>query len=164
MVGVPFEDMPGILKTIKMNAAVKPCAVNVAIFQPYPHTRLYDTCLEHGFISKDEVSTFSGDSVINQPQLSRAQAVFAHAYFPVFIRLYELAGRFPARFNKIISGHIDRIFIFFGSKPIILRLRFLINLIVFPIKTVKGMIMMACPVLARRLKYLVYGRHYMGKR
>lgn len=161
MVGSPLEDAPMILDTIKMNARVKPYAMNVAIFQPYPNTRLRELCLSRGFISGEGVSSFSGVSVINQPQLSREQVLFARAYFSIFARLYRFANVLPLGLGRRLSICIDRVFIFSSSKRIALRLYFIVDSIIFPIDTIKKLIMAISPALGRRLKYLIYGRHYM---
>lgn len=164
MIGIPLEDPAKILDTIKMNAKVKPYAMHTAICQPYPNTKIYELCKKHGFISGSSLSAFFKESVIDQPQLKPRQVLFARGYFPIFVRLYRFANRLPTRFSRSISPYIDRVFIYLSSKTMALKLQFFANLIVSPVDAAKRLVMMISPGLARRLKYLIHGRHYMGKR
>ena len=164
MIGIPLEDASKILDTIKMNARVRPYAMHTAICQPYPNTRIYELCMQNGFISGNNLSAFFKESVINQPQLKPRQVLFARAYFPIFVKLYQFANKLPAKFSRLVSSYLDRLFIYLSPKAIALKLKFFANLLVSPIDAAKRLIMMISPGLARRLKYLIHGRHYMGRR
>jgi hypothetical protein len=88
LIGVPFEKIENTLGAVKLNAKVMSHKAHVAIFQPYPHTRLYKIRRENGFLDNSikGVSTFLGDSILKLPTISKEQIQFAYKYFPIFVK------------------------------------------------------------------------------
>lgn len=161
MVGLPFEDRARALKTVKLNAKVRSHAAHVSIFQPYPYTRLYDICVENGFISGKEVSTFFGESLLDQPSMSKAEATFAYKYFAVFAKLYTLSyGALPEAIGKGLEALLDRAYL---TKHVgaLLAAYPLVFAAVSPVRAAKRLGLRFAPNLSRRLKRLVFRRSYM---
>lgn len=53
ILGLPFETRKDIFKTIELNRKCKPYSTSLAIFVPFPGTRLRELCIEEGLIDKD---------------------------------------------------------------------------------------------------------------
>lgn len=97
MVGLPFEDMPAMLDTIKLNALVSPHEIQTSIFYPYPKTELHRLCLEHGFLGdQDTLDTYFEDTILTLHTVSRKQILFIRAYFPQLVRLYSALQKLPS--------------------------------------------------------------------
>ncbi len=96
MVGFPFEDMRRALDTAKMHARVWPDSKQISILYPYPGTRVYDLCLEHGFITERmhqrEVTSYFDDTVLELPTITRPQILFIARHFGFLARLYRYGG------------------------------------------------------------------------
>lgn len=57
MVGVPYENEKSISKTVELNRLIKPDAMQVSIFNPYPKSDLGNMCMENGWIDKNLKTT-----------------------------------------------------------------------------------------------------------
>jgi len=103
MVGLPFEDMRKILDTVKLNAEIKPTNLQVSIFYPFPHTKLYDVCVKNGFLSNRSVNSLFEDTVLEQPSITRRQIHFFFKNFARLVRLYSIFAYLPGFFSRILD-------------------------------------------------------------
>ncbi len=164
MIGCPFETPATILETIRLNAQVKPYSAHNAIFQPYPNTDIYRVCIEEGFISEKKVSAFFKESVLDQPRLSKRQVTFFSRYFMIIMKFYRFFYKLPQGISTKLSSILDKSWVSLSKSYIALKLYFLARLIFSPIRTTKLLVMRINPGLARKFKYLIYGRYYMKGR
>lgn len=165
MLGSPFETPQAILETIKLNTKVKPYSSHNAIFQPYPNTESYQTCIDNNFISEKKVSAFFKESVLEQPQLSRRQVLFFSRYFSIIMKLYVFSSIFPKKISIYLVSFIDKNAVRFSKSYIAMKCYSLILVFFSPIKAAKLLIMRINPGIARKIKYIIYGRYYMkGKK
>ncbi len=88
IIGVPFETEKQILESIEFNLRLNPESIAVHHFTPFLGTKLYDICVENGFIKG---FTQEGDvyesTVVDMPQLSKE-------------RINELVQLFIDKFNE----------------------------------------------------------------
>jgi len=94
MVGVPYESAKEVLDTIKLNAQIEPEISVVSIFYPYRGTRLYEICLEKGFLKEENIrnipKNYYSYSVLNLPTIRRQQIWFFYRYFYLLKLFYRL--------------------------------------------------------------------------
>ncbi len=109
MVGIPFETLENTLETIKLNAKINPKSVHVSMCQPYPYTQLFDICKENNFIQDKTVSTFFGNSVINQPSISKEEILLAYKYFAPYVKIYSILMTFPI-IGRVLMKFLDYIY------------------------------------------------------
>ena len=163
MVGVPFEKIENTLESVKLNATVMCHKAHVSIFQPYPHTRLYEVCRENGFLDNcDEgVSTFFGNSILKLPTISKEQIQFAYKYFPVFVKLYRFAYYLqPGKFSQYIERILDKLYLI-PAPSFYLRIYPVVFVIVFPIIFLKRLSLKIAPSFSRKLRKMIFKRRYM---
>ncbi len=104
MIGLPTETPEEAFETIRLNARLKPSKINDFIFQPYPHTDLFQNCMEWGLYNgKTHLpDNWRKTTVLKQDQFPSDQVVFLNRYFKILIRLLSLAEeRFPGSEQKI---------------------------------------------------------------
>jgi radical SAM superfamily enzyme YgiQ (UPF0313 family) len=162
MVGVPFEKIENTMETVKLNATVKSYKTHVSIFQPYPHTRLYDICKENNFLNNgdSEVSTFFGNSVVALPSISNEQIQFSYKYFNVFLKLYGVAYfMLPGAFSGIMEKVLDKLYLM-PLHRFYLKIYPVVFPLVFPTAFIKRMLLRIAPRLVRRLKKIITKRSY----
>ena len=72
MVGLPFETAEDILVTAEFCKKIKTQSLGLAIFAPYHGTKLYDVCVQNGFIEDkyDEDISVNYSSILKMPQLT----------------------------------------------------------------------------------------------
>lgn len=105
IVGLPHEDIRKSLKTVKLNARIKPNKMVVSIFYPFPHTKLTDMAKEAGFLP--EGADYNTEVVCKQPQYPDAQVRFAQHYFKIFVRNYKFAYSCPKWIGKPLEKFFD---------------------------------------------------------
>lgn len=108
MVGLPYEDMPKALETIKLNAEMKIKRVVVSIFYPYPNTEAYDMSVKEGFIEAS--FDYREDVALVQKNFKKEAVVFVSTYFETFMKLYRLAERMPEPIGRRLEKMLDKIF------------------------------------------------------
>jgi len=83
MLGIPEETHEDFLKTIKIVMEINPVDVQLNIFCPYPGTKLYDYCVENGYLPKKHIDLGRAIATINYPQYSkkRIQKDFIYFYY-----------------------------------------------------------------------------------
>jgi radical SAM superfamily enzyme YgiQ (UPF0313 family) len=102
IVGFPHEDIKKSLKTVKLNARIKPKKMVVSIFYPFPHTKLTDIAKEAGFLPDN--ADYNSEVVCKQPQYKDKQIRFAQHYFKIFVRLFKFAYACPKFIGKPLEG------------------------------------------------------------
>ena len=163
MVGVPFEKIENTLESVKLNAKVLCHKAHVSIFQPYPHTKLYEICKGNGFLdnSKKEVSTFFGNSVLRLPTISNEQIQFAYKYFPVFAKLYRIAYYIkPGSLSKCIERILDKLYLA-PVHSLYLKIYPVVFSIIFPVISLKRLSLRIAPNLSRKIRKMIFKRRYM---
>lgn len=100
MVGLPSEDMAKILKTVKLNAVIKPDNLQVSIFYPYPHTKLYELSKRQGFLTDKKLNSYFEETILEQPSISKEQVAFAFRYFGGLVKIYSFLFSLP----KLLSA------------------------------------------------------------
>ncbi|MFC1497785.1 B12-binding domain-containing radical SAM protein [Verrucomicrobiota bacterium] len=76
ILGFPYETPEIFQETIDLNARIQPDSVIIGIFEPYPGTRLAETCEKERFIDgvrKDEDFVGRTDTILNMPLFPRKQ-------------------------------------------------------------------------------------------
>lgn len=58
MIGLPYEDREDIFKTIELNRKCKPNSSSIAFLEPYKNTKIFDICVDGGFIEPNYMATF----------------------------------------------------------------------------------------------------------
>ncbi len=136
---------------------------HVSIFQPYPHTRLYEICRENGFLDNryKGVSTFFGNSVLKLPTISKGQIQFAYKYFPVFVKLYRIAYNVqPGKLSQCIERFLDKLYLI-PAHNLYLNIYPVVFAIVFPVVFLKRLSLKIAPNFSRKLRKIIFKRRYM---
>jgi len=106
IVGLPFEDMNKILKTVKLNVQANTDAAHVSIFQPYPNTDLYRLCTKKGFIKEGDLCEgFFEKTILRQKSISSEGVNFSFLFFRIYITLFLLTSKLPM-FIQILSENL----------------------------------------------------------
>lgn len=139
IVGLPFETIGNVLETIKLNAFSGADSYHVAIFQPYPNTKLYDICVDKGMISKntDFKGFFEGYS-LKQKSISETEVLFSYKFFYIYVRMYKIFGKlfplaklldyfFTNRFTYTVQNSLYPL-TFFMTYPILSSYRIMLKL------------------------------------
>jgi hypothetical protein len=95
MVGLPFEDSKKILKTVKLNAEIKPARIRKSIFCPYPGSDSFKICRDMNLISQDTFGGHGAQTILNFPRKKKEEITFFHRYFRFIVKLYILSENFP---------------------------------------------------------------------
>ncbi|HOZ53797.1 MAG TPA: radical SAM protein [Bacilli bacterium] len=102
IVGLPYENLHKVLKTIKLNAKLKADEMIPNIFTPFPQTELEQIARKIGIINENLESK---DKVFfEQKGFSKTEVLFAATYFNKYIRRYKKVAKMP----KIIGGPIEK--------------------------------------------------------
>jgi len=73
MMGLPFETEQDILSSAEFCKKIKAKSIAISIFAPYHATKLWQVCLDNGFIENkyyDDISV-NNSSILNMPQLPK---------------------------------------------------------------------------------------------
>lgn len=163
MVGIPFEKIENTLESVKLTAKVMCHKAHVSIFQPYPHTRLYEICRENGFLDNryERVSTFFGNSVLKLPTISKEQIQFAYKYFSIFVKLYRITYYAqPGKLSQYVEGILDKLYLI-PVHNLYLRIYPVVFAIVFPVVFLKRLSLKIAPELSRKIRKIIFKRRYM---
>ncbi|MDD5457196.1 MAG: radical SAM protein [Candidatus Margulisbacteria bacterium] len=88
LVGLPGETYNDYLETVKINRIARPDSVMTSIFFPYPGTKLYDRCIENGYLpNKINFSRERRRGVLEMPLFSRRKIMNAYVWFEY--RIYK---------------------------------------------------------------------------
>jgi len=105
MIGIPGENRDSILATYDILGRIQPDTAQFSVFYPLRGTRLYDHCVEHGYVDADlemPLDYYSA-SVLRLPELSAAR-------IGRYQRLFEVLGAHPSPWKR-------RLFVFFSDFP-----------------------------------------------
>jgi anaerobic magnesium-protoporphyrin IX monomethyl ester cyclase len=82
MIGIPGETYADYLETVLINRQCQPDAHSTGIFFPYPGTKIYDLCLQKGYIKNlSNYHLERSQAVIDYPHFSRRQIQKAFTWF-----------------------------------------------------------------------------------
>jgi radical SAM superfamily enzyme YgiQ (UPF0313 family) len=125
MVGIPYETMQRALNTVKLCAEVNPQHIQLSVFYPYAHTKLYEICRDNYYLTERKLdSYFEDDTVLNLPTFSRSKIIFAYRNFREFVMYYKTIGRF----NKPMRFTFDKILEILWNHPALYKaVRFIYN-------------------------------------
>ncbi|MFH0778609.1 MAG: radical SAM protein [Candidatus Eisenbacteria bacterium] len=116
MVGLPFENMEKVLRTIKLNARARPTKIQVSIFFPFPGTRLYELCKLKSFLTSASADSYFEASTITQPSMNADEVRFVFGNFTFLADLYRLAFSI-GRVSGWVEGLLD--FLYFRRSKVI---------------------------------------------
>ena len=89
MVGIPFETIDDIKKTIQLNRIIRPTDIQTTILQPFPGTQLYELAKEKGWLTNKKIEDWIYDSVMNYKHISakKIKKVRDRFAFDVFVKI-----------------------------------------------------------------------------
>jgi radical SAM superfamily enzyme YgiQ (UPF0313 family) len=70
MVGIPYETIEDIKKTIELNKKIEPDEVQCSIFYPFPGTDLFYLCEENGWILDRKIKDYNAESIVKYDNIS----------------------------------------------------------------------------------------------
>lgn len=108
MVGLPLDNKEAVLETIKLNVQVRPSKIQTSIFYPYPFTKLYNLCIEKGYLDEGKVvNNYFTDTILKLDGMSREEVVFFNAYFTILVGIYQAISLFPHSIQKNLEHFLD---------------------------------------------------------
>ena len=108
MVGIPHEDLRRALNTVKLTARLRPDVVQTSVYYPYAQTALYEECREKGYLTRKRLdSYFEADTVLNLPDFSKDEILFAYKNFKVFVSYYVTAQKLGGLLGGVLEKVID---------------------------------------------------------
>ncbi len=134
ILGMIGETPQTILKTIKLNALVKPCIVFNAYFYPFKGTKAYNFVQEKKCPIEKEVSSFFERPVVGLDTIATRQLIFYYKYFYFLMKIYRILWKISKNEKKILKT-VDRIitskyfpysvfnFLHFGKEDILILIR-----------------------------------------
>lgn len=111
IIGFPDETRELVFDTIKVNRQINPSTMNVYFFTPYKGTRLYQYCVEKGYLDKgDKVHQLLDGVKLKMDTISYEELKGLQRTFPLYARLPEemfdkilIAERFDEEGNKMFE-------------------------------------------------------------
>jgi len=86
MIGFPGETRDNIFETIDLNRQIPAYdALTVGIFAPYHGTKLRESCVRKGYISKDRIIYNLHESSLDMPQISKKELGGLLRTFPLYV-------------------------------------------------------------------------------
>ena len=108
MLGFPYETREDVFKSITLCRRLRPTVAIASIFQPLPGQTLRDLCIREGFITgKEPLPTFTSDSILSMPQLSRSEIAGLRRCFMLYATLDEKHHPDIERCEKDYEGNKD---------------------------------------------------------
>lgn len=90
IIGFPDETRELIFDTIKINRDINPVTMNVYLFVPYRGTRLYQYCIEKGYMTtEDKVHQLLDSVPLNMPSITYQELKGLQRTFPLYAKLPE---------------------------------------------------------------------------
>ena len=94
--------------TVKLTARLRPDIVQTSIYYPYAQTALYEDCREKGYLTQRRLdSYFESDTVLNLPDFSKDEILFAYENFKVFVSYYVTAQKLGGPLGRVPAKVID---------------------------------------------------------
>jgi len=117
IIGFPDETRELVFDTINVNRQISPATMNVYFFTPYKGTRLYQYCIEKGYIEKDKKVHQLLDGVeLKMDSISYMELKGLQRTFPLYAKLPEavfekirIAERFDEEGNKMF-GELKKLY------------------------------------------------------
>ena len=111
IIGFPGETRELIFDTINLNRQINPTTMNCYLFTPYKGTRLYQYCIENGYLDKDSKVHQLLDSVeMHMDSISYSELKGLQRTFSLYARMPEtefekirIAERFDDEGNKMFE-------------------------------------------------------------
>lgn len=111
IIGFPDETRELIFETIKINRQINPTTINCYIFTPYKGTRLYQYCLERGYLNKDtKVHQLVDGAPLKMDSITYEELKGLQRTFPLYARMPEsefgkirIAEKFDEEGNKMFQ-------------------------------------------------------------
>lgn len=111
MVGIPYETKEMIIETIVFLARLGENNNSwFSIFHPYPKTKLYDLCLEKGWIDS-ELKDYSAErsvSVLKLPDVSSKNINAYHQLFQILIQIEHILSKKTSKSKRDIIRYLYR--------------------------------------------------------
>jgi len=110
MVGIPHDNAATILDTVKMNAELGIDETQITIFQPYQGTKLYDLCVEKGYLTSSAMpeDCFTQSSLLLDT-VTPEQILMFRDYFKVFVSAYRALYALPKGISSIAITLLDKV-------------------------------------------------------
>jgi radical SAM superfamily enzyme YgiQ (UPF0313 family) len=92
MVGIPTETKEDVLKTIKLNAKIRPYIIRCSILYPFKSSKIYDYCVENNLIDKEKEGKYSNyfeGSVLKLDTLSQIDILKFKKMFKWYVDAYS---------------------------------------------------------------------------
>jgi len=117
IIGFPDETRELVFDTIKVNRQINPATMNVYFFTPYRGTRLYQYCIEKGYIEKGKKVHQLLDGVeLKMDSISYMELKGLQRTFPLYAKMSEnlfdkikIAERFDDEGNKMF-GELKKLY------------------------------------------------------
>ena len=111
IIGFPDETRGLVFDTIKVNRQINPATMNVYFFTPYKGTRLYQYCIEKGYLDKNKKVHQLLDGVkLKMDSISYMELKGLQRTFPLYAKMPEnmfgqikIAERFDDEGNKMFE-------------------------------------------------------------
>lgn len=111
IIGFPDETRELVFDTINLNRQIKPATMNVYMFTPYRGTRLYQYCIEKGYLSsEDKVHQLLDGAMLKMETISYQELKGLQRTFPLYATFPEamfdairVAERFDEEGNRMFQ-------------------------------------------------------------
>ena len=111
MIGIPYETKETIIETVVFAARLgENTSLWCSIFHPYPKTKLYDLCLEKGWIASKlrDYSAERSVSVLKLPDVSSKDINAYHKLFHVLIQIEHILSKKTSQSKRKIMRYLYR--------------------------------------------------------
>jgi radical SAM superfamily enzyme YgiQ (UPF0313 family) len=111
IIGFPDETRELIFETIQINRQINPTTINCFFFTPYKGTRLYQYCLEKGYLDKDtKVHQVVDSAPLKMDSITYKELKGLQRTFPLYAKMPErefdkirVAEKFDEKGNKMFQ-------------------------------------------------------------
>ncbi|MFA5142287.1 MAG: 2-aminoethylphosphonate--pyruvate transaminase [Candidatus Woesearchaeota archaeon] len=87
ILGFPGETREQVFETIELNRQINVDNCMIHVFNPYRGTKLFDICVEKGYISKDTLGgDYRADAMLEMPQLSKEEIMGLQRTFSLYVK------------------------------------------------------------------------------
>ncbi len=107
MVGLPSESLGKALKTVRLNAEIRPDLALAFIFYPYPGTRLHDLGRAEGWLTAREFDHYQVNVATRIPGFPPDDILFVHRFFNRLISVYGIGHRLPGGLRAAWPDSLD---------------------------------------------------------
>ena len=104
LLGMLGETPGSVLKTIKLNAFVRPNIVFRSYFYPFKGTIAYDYVMKKGCLINKKVESLYDAPAVKLDTISQSQLTFYYKYFSFIMRIYEILWKIFKKDNVFIKA------------------------------------------------------------